>query len=373
FAFFNIAVFYSFISFLSTLPIEKEWTGILIGLLSASALILRPIISTILTPRNAIRWLTLGIALTALSLCLYSHIQSLTLLIGLRILHGAGYVILMASSVTLLMVFMPPEKSGQGFGIITIMTLLPYAIAPFLMENYLADIKLSAIYCFTALLMFPAGILMIPLAKQVKKNLPDEATAPSRLPKGSLLENLKQGKILCLLTANGMVISVFAVIFFFMKKFTADAKIGDPGLFFTIATFAMIGVRIFLGRLFDKFNKAVLAIASLVVLAAGLFLLSSFASLNIFYAAAVVYGIGIGAVTPLMNGLMFTISKPIYRGLNTNLMLEMVDVGFFTGPVLCAFAINQGLSQTNIIWGCIGLVAVAAGLLAVIIKAKTPE
>jgi len=373
FSFSNLAVFFSFYSYLKTLPIPGYWHGILIGLLSASALIVRPLISTRLTPRNAIRGVALGLAFMAVSLLLYSHAHSLLFMALLRILHGAAYVTMVSSTVTLLMVFMPPEKSGQGFGIITIMTLLPYAIIPFVIENSFAHVPLDSIYCFMALLMLPPGLLLIPLAKRVREHALSEKQSADKLPKGSLWLNVSQPKILCLLVANGLLFAVFALVFFFLKTFCANSGIGNPGLFFTTSTGVMIAIRIFLGPLFDRFNKAALTIISLIMLAISLTLLDSVDSIARFYAAATMYGVGVGAATPLMNGLMFAISRPLYRGLNTNLMMEMVDAGFFLGPAICGFALATGFSQTTIISVCIGAIVLAAGLIIPLMKPQTED
>lgn len=82
------------------------------------------------------------------------------------------------------------------------------------------------------------------------------------------------------------------------------------------------------------------------------------------------YGVGIGAATPLLNGLMFVVSKPEYRGLNTNLMLEMVDAGFILGPVAGGLAVAGGVGQLPILMGCAGA-AILAALLMIPFIGKT--
>ena len=135
----------------------------------------------------------------------------------------------------------------------------------------------------------------------------------------------------------------------------------------------MIAVRVIFGPLFDKFDKAVLTAGSLLILAFSLILLATVDSSTHFYGAATIYGIGIGAATPLMNGLMFTLSRPIYRGLNTNLMLEMLDVGCFLGPAACGIALVAGLGQTAILSVCALIIILAAGLMIPLMKLQTEE
>lgn len=368
-AFCNLAVFFSFYNYLDTLPIPRAWNGILIGVFSVSSLLIRPFISTILNRNNAIKGIAIGLLLTTIALLLYPLAKSLVPMILLRIFHGAAYVTLVSSSIVLLMAFLPPQKSGQGFGIITIATLLPYAIIPYILENFFANTSLDFVYAITATLMIPSALLLIPLIKQLRKQtLSNDIPKQSKLPKGSLWINVKQARIFLLLLANGLVFAVFSIVIFFSKTFWDGSSGVKPEFFFIVSTISIILTRLFLGSLFDKYNKGVLILISLLVFAISLVLLNSANSGMLFYLSAFIYGLGIGAATPLMNGLMFALSKPIYRGLNTNLMLEMVDSGFFIGPGLCGLAISFGFSRNFILLACAGAIILAATLIIPLIK-----
>jgi len=365
FAFCNLTVFYSFYNYLTLLPIDEDWRGMLIGLLSVSAMIFRPLISPLLTPQNAIRGIGLGLAMVTVCLSLYAVANSLLPLILLRIFHGVGYVTMMSSSVTLLMVFMPPKNSGQGFGIISIMTLLPYAVIPLVLENGLSSVAQHKIYAYTALLMLPCALLLIPLSRQLTGQVDDQDPIPREIFfTASLWTNLRQQKIWLLLLVNGLVFSVHALVFFFLKTFAVQIGSGDVGIFFSVSTLVMVIVRFVLGALFDTYDKAFMCILSLGVFAAGLGLLGFVESGWQFYGVAVLYGAGMGVASPLLNGLMFIFSDPRYRGLNTNLMLEMVDGGFFIGPFLGGAALAKGFGQTDILLSCAGGIILAALLLS---------
>lgn len=362
FAFSNLAVFFNFYGFLEQLTISPQWSGILIGIFSASALAVRPVISARLSINSAVFVLAAGLFLTIISLLLYGYVETLVPMLLLRILHGAAYVVMMSAAVTLLMVFMPPEKSGQGFGIITIMTLLPYAIVPYIMEHLSAAVSQATIYTYTALIMLPPAMLLLPLSRQVR-SAGSAMTGGTSLSGSDLLTNLRQPKIIMLLSANGLVFCVYSSMFFYLKTFCKMAGLGDPGLFFTVATCVMIATRIFFGHLFDRYNKGLLAAVSLLLFAAGVLMLSAMSSLAVFYTAAVIYGVGVGSATPLMNGLMFTISEPEFRGLNTNLILEMIDAGFFIGPAACGLALSAGFGTEPILFALVAALIMSAFLM----------
>lgn len=373
-AFSNIAIFFSFYNYLETLPIPNKWAGALIGLIAVSALIIRPFISPMLTHKNAIRGIAIGIAATITSLLLYPLAQSLIPMILLRILHGASYVTMISSSIALLMIFMPAKKSGQGFGILTIIIALPYAIVPYMLETVFANIPLATVYAGSSVMMIPAALLLIPLSKHLHELQLNDSSSEEhhKLPKGSLWINIKQPRIFCLLIANSLLFSVFAVISFFIKTFCESGHItGRPELFLTITTTTMIIERLLLNSFFDRANKALLIIISLLTFTAALITLGFSDSHIQFYIAALIYGLGLGAASPLMNGLMFTISKPIYRGLNTNLMLEMVDSGFFIGPTLCGAALAAGFAPKMIIMICASMIIIAVTFIIPLLKIKS--
>lgn len=364
FAFCNLAVFYSFYDYLGTLDISKHWRGVLIGLLPVSALILRPFISSRLEIKNAVMAMALGLGTAVACLFLYSRVQTLAGFFPLRIIHGTAYVLLVSASITLLVAVMPKEKSGQGFGLVSIMTLLPYAVVPLIIEKGFTQLHQSQVYFYTGLILAGSAILLIPLNKIVKSHYPVPGQEGEPVsPKGHIWINLKQGSILALLLANGLVFSAFSLVFFFLKTFSGTMGMGDAGLFFTVSTLVMIVSRIVMGPLFDKFNKAALILISLGVFSISLFFLGQVTSNGQFYGIAVLYGLGVGGATPLLNGLMFMVSEPEYRGLNTNLMMEMVDAGFFLGPIAGGLAVANGAGPKSILMGCAAAAFLAACLM----------
>ncbi|MBU0971163.1 MAG: hypothetical protein KKC20_10980, partial [Proteobacteria bacterium] len=53
-----------------------------------------------------------------------------------------------------------------------------------------------------------------------------------------------------------------------------------------------------------------------------------------FYCLAGLYGFSMGIILPQINALIFTFSAPGLRGLNTNLGLFVMDMGYFITPSL---------------------------------------
>jgi predicted MFS family arabinose efflux permease len=57
---------------------------------------------------------------------------------------------------------------------------------------------------------------------------------------------------------------------------------------------------------------------------------------------------------PMLSGLVFDVSRPKFRALNTNLSMEMFQLGFFLGPALGGEVLLR--------WGYVVLYYVCAGM-----------
>ena len=126
----NIAVFFEFHHYLGTLPIDEKWFGLLIALFSVTVLVIRPIISPLLHPDNAKRWIGISCFWVLVSLLLYNVAHGFWTMAVVRLIHGAAYVVMATAVVSRLVGSIPREKSAQAFGLISVITLLPYAVMP---------------------------------------------------------------------------------------------------------------------------------------------------------------------------------------------------------------------------------------------------
>jgi predicted MFS family arabinose efflux permease len=127
----NIAVFFQLHQYLAhTLHISEEGTGFLIGLFALTALVIRPVISPLLHPDNARKWIFFGAAGVFGSLLFYHLAKGFPGMAAVRIVHGAFYVLMATAVMARLVACIPKARSAEAFGIISVITLLPYAVFP---------------------------------------------------------------------------------------------------------------------------------------------------------------------------------------------------------------------------------------------------
>jgi len=362
----NIAVFFQFYNYLGTLPIAQHSFGLLIALFSVTVLIIRPIISPLLHPTNARRWIAISCCCVIVSLLLYNVANDFRTMAAVRLIHGAAYVILATAVLAKLVGCIPRDRSGQAFGLISVITLLPYAVIPPLLEplNRWAG-GFDQVLNLSALLMIPA----FPMLYLVRGESSQAETARNgRIGLGRLTRNLKDRRVAFLLLLSLVVWTTFTPVFYFLKEFGSKIGATNPGWFFTLSTFTEMAVRLFAGRTFDRFDKSRSLTYSLAWLGLGYIVLAHVSDLTVFYAMGLFLGIGWGVAMPLLSGLMFDISEPEFRAVNSNLAMEMFQAGFFFGPLLGGVVLIHGGYQI-LFYACGGILA--ASVAPAILLGKT--
>lgn len=370
FGFCNMSVFYSFYGYLTRLGISPEWRGILVGLEPMTAFFLRPAVSIWIHPGNALGFLRFSMILLAAILCAYTATIRLPGLILLRICHGAAFVTLVSAGLALLVHFIPKEKSAQGFGIMSLASLIPYAVAPMLTELALRHVRNEAvIYALVSVLAVPGVALIFAVSAPIRKMvLQLEPSCLKRPDFGALWRNVRQNRITLILTMNLMAFFVYATVFYFIKSFMAGQGIGggDVGIFFALSMGVMIVIRAGFGRVLDRWNKYRTLAATALLLTLFFLLLPGIDSLYGMLPAAAAYGTAMGCILPLLNAVMFECSERPFQGINSNLMLFMMDAGFFLGPMVMGEILAAG-GSFNLLFGICSAVSLVLAVLPVLL------
>lgn len=365
FAFCNISVFYTFFSYLGQIGIPVGWRGFLLGLEPMTAFALRLAIIPLLHLGNAASVMLIGLLMIVAALWSYTWALTIPALIAVRIFHGAAFVLLVSAAMALAVHFIPQERSAQGFGILSLTTLVPFATMPLLTEVLLPSVKTTAsIYAGVTVLAVP-GLIILPMLRQrVRGSCLDAQASWMRRPSfEELKENLKHRPVVLILAVNLLIYLCYATVFFFVKGFLQVTGSGEAGIFFTISTLVMIAVRAGGGALLDKADK-VKTMALFILLLTPWFGLFGLAhSILAFTLLSAVYGLCLGIILPLLNSTMFLASPVQLRGLNINLGLFMMDAGYFLSPYAGGMLLAGGWSFQVLFYCCSGLLVLAFGLV----------
>ena len=360
------ALFFAFSGYLQQLGIAPATAGFILSADALAALIIQPLISPLIHSGNARRWLVGGSLILSAALFMLGHVTSVPFLTAARLLQGAGFICLLAALTTMMVSLIPPGMSGRAFGWLSLVRLVPYAVIPELFD--LLQIAPSSfgdllnIVALTALL--PILALLLPFSGEPEN--PDEFRPPGL---SGITESLRSSSVLLLLLSALLFFCGYSTVFFFLRQFGPTVGISNTSLFFTIATLMMIAVRLFGGWLFDRYNKPLICAAGLFVVAMTYALLPFSLSSTMFFLLAGFTGLGWGIAMPLQAAAMFDISPPATRAMNQNLLIVMMQGGFFIGPFAGGYLIARfGFTALFI---SLAVTLLAAGLIMV--RVKLPE
>ncbi len=356
-----MAIFFQLQQYLASLGIDPNWFGFIIGADSLAALFLQPLLSPFLHSGNARKWMLIGLSAMIAALFLYRPAVAIMPLVAVRMLTGAGFICFVSAMTAMIVDYIPAQKSGQAFGYLSLTRLLPYALIP----PFVGSLS-SLSGGFSTMLMYSACFIALSLSLLFLVKSPAKTTGETNRKKQrftgrEVLEDIKDRNIVILFLVNLLLYSGYTAVFFFLKDYGIRIGIANPGIFFTIATTAMIGIRLLSGTLFDKLDKVSLTAWSLTGLAVCYALLSHTDGHALFYTLALFFGIGWGIVMPLLNALMFDLSQPRFRGFNLNLSLVFMQGSFFIGPFMGGFVMTT-FGYKGLFYLCGTLSVITAGL-----------
>ena len=315
--------------------------------------------------RNAFSVTMISLIMLIAASCTYLWVTSVPAMIVLRIFHGAVFVLLTSAVISLVVNFIPGDRSGQGFSAISIATMIPYALIPPLSEVLLPYVRNEAdIYAAVSIFSVVAICLLIALRGRIGDALRGMDGVLMRRPNMSeIRENLRLRSVVVLLASIFLIYLAHATLFYFLKDLTLQIRTGDVGIFFTISMAAMILVRSLGAALFDRIDKLSTLRKALALLIPCLIMLPLAALPVAYYLMAGLFGLCMGVILPLLTAVLFSSSPPPLRGLNTNMTLFTMDVAYFLVPYLGGMLIALGAGFDILFYLASGFVMFSLALI----------
>ncbi len=363
----SMTVFYGLHVYLGTLGMSGTRAGLLVGVYSLSALLCYAVLSARIGLHNAFACMASGLAILLVCDWAYLLIYEFWPLLLLRVASGLGIFLLLASTMVVLVVIIPPGRSGQAFSLYSVALLTPYAVMPALSDLVLPLLPSQAwLYALSSLVLLPA-IVLLPVLRR-------RTIGPSTGPAGKHAEGtgwvatLPRGPVLFLLLVNCSYFLNFAAVFFLFKGLALEREYAHPGLFFTVQMTVMVAIRLLAGRLFDTQPASRLVGGAFACTAAAFLLLLLTQAQEAVLPIAGLLGLGMGFAVPPLNSLVYRISAPERRPFNANMMMLSIQLGSFLGPFAGSWVVeNAGYA------GFLSAEAALSAITAVLFLALNPE
>nr|WP_295970225.1 MFS transporter [uncultured Bacillus sp.] len=331
-----LANFFVFLGFQMTLPtiplfIEKlggndQLIGLVVGIFTFSALILRPIAGhTLESKGRALVYLT-GLVIFVISVGSYAFTISILILFIMRIVQGAGWGFSTTASGTIATDLIPVNKRGEGLGYYGLSGNLAMAIGPSLGLILAEELTFKQLFLICAFF----GFVAFSLSSFVKyKKVIPYATQTNR-KKWDFYEKsaLKPAWLIMFITVT------FGGIATFLPLYSLQKGVTGIQLYFLLYALALMLTRTFAGKLYDKKGHRAVFIPGALFILIAMLLLSWLPNNLILFTAAILYGIGFGAIQPALQAWSVAQSPANRRGMANATFFSFFDLGIGMGAMI---------------------------------------
>lgn len=313
-----------------TLPIyikllsgEETLSGLAMGVFLVSAVFIRPFAGRATDIYGRKRIFLIGLGIFFLCSFIFNWVHTLALLFLFRFVQGFGWGYCNTASGTIAADIVPKSRLAEGMGYFGLSMSIAMGIAPAI-ALYIIN-RSGFRLMFTASAVAIAAALLFAMVMNYH-NIKQEKS----LAKPVLFEKqaLRPSVVAFFVTLN------YSSVISFLALYGAQLKIAGIGLFFTLYAVSILISRPFLGRLADRKGYDIVMIPGLVIMILTMVILFYAHTLPAFMIAALIYGIGFGAVQPTLQAMSVRHVPPERRGTANGTFFTFFDLGVGIGSVL---------------------------------------
>lgn len=332
----NLFLFVAFQMLIPTLPLfvaekggDQLAVGLVIGIFTISALLIRPFAGKALDTIGRRKILVAGLIVFFLSVAGYYWMATVTLVLIVRFIHGIGWGIATTTYGTIASDMIPAQRRGEGMGYFGLSSNLAMALGP------LIGIWLMTSYGFGLLFLVSSvlSILALLLSQMVKYAEPNFA-ARQQAAKQPFWEGLVERKALFPALLSLFLGVTYGGIISFITLFGKEAGIQNVGLFFLFNAVFLMLVRPISGILFDRKGHIWVLLPGGIFCALGLLILSYATSVSTLILAAIFFGTGFGSIQPSLQAWTINRVEPHRRGAANGTFFSAFDLGIGAGAML---------------------------------------
>ena len=310
--------------------------GLAAGIFIIGAIFARPLCGKWIHQIGQTRMLYLGVVLSLGLTLAYFVAGSIAFLLVIRFFHGAAFGAAHVATGTIVAAVVPRERYGEGLGYYTLSQIMGNALAPFVALLLIQHISFDAVIIACAIAS-GIGLVIIPLLSVKDLELTD---GQLRETKGFKLSSYIEPRAVPIAVVGMVIYLCFTSIISFLALYSQEiGLVGAASVFFLVYATVVFVARPFVGRRFDAKGENAVMYPAILFLAIGLAVFSQARNSYMLLLAAIILGVGFGAVQSSGQTIAVKITPPHRMGLATSTFFMFADIGVGIGPVLCGLVI----------------------------------
>jgi MFS family permease len=317
--------------YLSRVQTREAEIGLIVGVLSFSSLILRPIVGRALLRSPERLFMITGSLLCAVSSVAYLVAPPFWPLLAVRVFHGIGLALFNTAVFTLVANVSPEMHRGQLTSYFYLSSNIASALGPYF------GIVIVNRYDFVVLFLVCTGLSLCSLvigAKLGRKKILPPRHEPLKI--GALLgrKALPPSIIASLLTTTWGALTAF------FPLHALQHGVSNPGIFFSSFAVTLILGRALGGKILDTYDRTKVITPCFTGMIFSMAILTFSTTLPMFILAAVILGAGWALLFPTL--LIYAIeSAGSARGPAMATFTGLTDLGMGVGPIMMGIIIQK--------------------------------
>jgi predicted MFS family arabinose efflux permease len=322
--------------YLSRLGSTDVGIGILVGVLSVSSLILRPLVGRALLKIPEKKFMIGGSLLYAFSSIAYLFAKPFWPILIVRVFQGIGLAIFQTASFTLITKISPDAHRGQSLSYFYLSINIAFALAPSL------GMYIMNLFDFTVLFLVCAALSFFALFVTLKLGTTQGVPLESK----SLMDQpfiTREALPPATMAFLGSII--WGAVTAFFPLYALEHGMANPGIFFAAMALTLIFGRAFGGRILDLYSREKVILPCLVAQIISMSILTFSTTFSMFILVAVVWGIGNAFFYPTLVAYTIDLAGSS-RGPAIGTYLALSDFGVGMGSVIMGIVLQLSNYQT---------------------------
>lgn len=306
-----------------------EYKGLIIALFTITAGLSRPFSGRLADTIGRMPVMYVGVMACVLCGLLYPALAFVSGFLWLRFFHGFSTGFKPTGTSAYVADVAPPGRLGEAMGVLGISLGIGASASPPLGSWLVSHFSINTMFYVSAAL---AGLSML-----ILMNMPETlrerqrfSFALLRIGRDDVFDPLALPAALvmaCCYFSYGVVLTLVPDL--------GDAVgLTNRGSFFTIFMLASISTRFFAGRISDRYGRVPVLMASALLIGAAMLVFARVHSPGMLYAAAVLFGLGIGIFAPAISAWTVDLGDPQRRGRAIATMYIALEIGIGAGAAL---------------------------------------
>jgi predicted MFS family arabinose efflux permease len=331
-------------------------TGVVLGIFSITALIIRPISGVAADRLNKKNILIISNLLIGFSVLGYTVSDSVTVIMLFRILHGIGFGMSGTASIALASEIIPKNRTGEGIGYVGLGQILAVAVAPGLGIMVADQLGYGATFVTSFILAMIASFLLLffrsdSSATREKPSVSAKISFNQLIAKDVLIFAIISG----VMSFNNGIVNAYILLF------SDQLNIGNISAYFFVSAVVMLIIRPLSGRVMDTKGLSVVVYPAFVIGIIAMVFHGLSTSLWMLLVAVVLKSIAGASIQASLLAESIRRAGENRSGVATSTFYIGADVGQGIGPMI------GGMIATafgyNVMFYFCGLVTLLGGLL----------